>query len=175
MMKQSKHHDHPKPVLSLKQMMEISSNYAQMAMCATGEVYPVFHVQTVDEFFMIPTPPGSMRDRPTLLKGIRQVLADIDVINVVFINEAWCTDARTEAESQAIDSWLDQHGSLAEFPGRSEEVVLHGEDSSGAFMSGHRTIIRRGAHTQLGPLELETAQEVRGRFVGFLPPRGTMQ
>jgi hypothetical protein len=160
--------------MTLEQMIEMTSTAAERMFARAGTVGPMWVVETRNgDRHIIPAPEISNKD--LMAELIRVLLADMDAVRVVFVDECWTVFCKTDAEEQVVKAWYDNHDDLEEFPGRQEVVGLHGEDESGRMLCGSRTIIRKRSKATLGPLETYSPQASEGRMTGWLPARGIKQ
>lgn len=162
-------------MITLEQMIRQASSVAEKAMAIHGEVRAHWLVVTrADEHLLVPKPPIPLsKDQMAVL--IRELLENMDVVQVVFVDEVWTFLCQGQKQIDDINAWYETHSSLEDFPGRIEAVMFQGEDEDGRLLSGQRVIIRNGRKPMLGPLELHTPVASEGRLTGWLPARGTKQ
>lgn len=161
--------------LTLHQLIAVASSYAEMCMDLEGEVKPVYHVQTRDgKDILIPVPPT--RDKDRMMTSLRFMLGMLDATRYVGTVEAWHVKAEDERGVAACEAWLEQHNSLADYPGRVEVVHFIAEDEDGRVLTGERRIIREpGQKPRLDMLTVEAPVLSHGRMVGLLWNGGRLQ
>lgn len=97
-----------------------------------------------------------------------------NVVAYVFISEVW--QWRNDGTGLTREQLAQQYGdSLENVPGRTEHVLLMGEDETGMVygnMEIHRPL---GREPYLGALKIDRPDDMEGRMVGLLPVRGTKQ
>lgn len=103
--------------------------------------------------------------------AMRELFEQLGVTRYAHAAECWVGSE----DAGDTEEWIAEHGSLANFPGRREAIVINAEDGR-QILIALRTIIRP-AHGKpyLTKLEIEQTDDVTGRFTGLLPARPVMQ
>lgn len=157
----------------LRMMIESASEWAENLFRRQDAIGPMWHmIRANGEHIVMP---GPDTDKDTAATIIRSFCELFDVIRCLFIDEAWIAMGlgKSREENERIMAWVNEHGSLQDYPGRDEVVVFQGEDADGLMVSAHRRIIRGHGRPKLGPLEYVdmTGIQSEGRLVGMLPRR----
>jgi hypothetical protein len=103
--------------------------------------------------------------------AIRELFEKLSVTRYAHAAECWVGPE----DAGDTQEWIAEHGSLANYPGRREAIIINAEDGDQILMA-MRTIIRP-AHGKpyLTKLEIERPDSLQGRFSGLLPARPMMQ
>jgi hypothetical protein len=154
----------------LRALIESASDFCEGAMRLHGNVAPIWHMITKDGEEIIELQPSMDKDTAAVL--MRALMEIREVVRYVYFTEAWMV----VLSRGNPDAKVDELASLSEHPDRVEVVTFQAEDSYNGMLSGHREIIRpKGGKPYLGPLTILPPMESRGRMVGMLPRRGTLQ
>lgn len=162
-------------MITLEQMIAKASYVAEKAIERHGEVKAHWLVVTrKQEQMMVPAPPIPLTKQQMAVM-MRQLLADLDAVQVVFVDEVWTLFAETQEQLDKVNDWYETHDSLENFPGRIEAVMFQGEAENGRLLSAQRVMQRKAGQVMLGPLQVYTPTASQGRLTGWLPARGTKQ
>ena len=149
---------------TLHDLIEVGSRYAEGLFAKKGALVPTYHAITADQScLIIPMPPI---EKDLALRIVRELFVAKDVVAYVFVDEAW-TVLSNEEHLQVRPS---------EHPERREVVILSAESELEGALFARREIIRPDRHKPyLGPLEILPYKESKGRLVGMLARRTTLQ
>ena len=113
--------------------------------------------------------PGKMKNYVAC--AMRELFERLHVTRYAHAAECWIGSE----DAGDTQEWIDEHGSLANYPGRREAIVINAEDGD-QILFALRTIIRpANGKPYLTKLEIERADDMVGRFTGLLPARPVMQ
>jgi hypothetical protein len=113
--------------------------------------------------------PGEVKTR--LAHAMRDLFEQLHVTRYAHAAECWVGSG----DAGDTEEWIAEHGSLANYPGRREAIVISAEDGH-EVLCALRTIIRPDqSKPYLTKLEIERADGMTGRFSGLLPARPVMQ
>lgn len=110
------------------------------------------------------TPEG----KGTLPETLRQMAEASEAVGILFITECWTLSVDPTSISE-VQRWLEEHGDLEKYPGRTEAVSVHYEHRALGEKIWQAPITRNPDGTaQLGDFE-EIKANHEGLFVGLLP------
>jgi hypothetical protein len=113
--------------------------------------------------------PGEVKDH--LAYAMRGLFERLNVTRYAHASECWIGSG----DAGDTQEWIAEHGSLANYPGRREAIVINAEDGHELLLA-MRTIIRpEHGKSYLTKLEIDRAGGMIGRFTGLLPARPVMQ
>lgn len=162
-------------MITLEDMINLCSDVVERAFAKYGEIKPHWYAITRDGGRKLIPPPPVPLSKDQIAVLIRQILQDIDTVQVLFVDECWQVRADTDEQMANINRWYETHPGLEHYPGRIEVVGFQAEHEDGRLLSANRQIIRKGGKAKLGPLEVFTPSRSEGRMTGWLPARGTRQ
>lgn len=154
----------------LRKMIASASDFCAEMFARTGEIAPMWHAVKRNGYNMITPHPTSV-DKETAAAMMRALFELRDVVRCLFISEAWIGESQTVEGINKLQAWVDEHGSIEDYPGRVEVVAFMAEDIEAGQLTAHRRIERAGGQPRLGPLEVNDliGVESSGRMIGMLP------
>jgi hypothetical protein len=160
---------------NLRGLIELVSAGAEVIFNKRGELSPFWHCIARDgTLHLVPAPPC---DKDVSVAIMKCFMEEHDIAMCCFVDEAWAAHLSNSAEVTAFDAIQARGGGVADYPQRQEVVIFNAEDELG-MMTASRAILRpHGKRPRLGPLVINDLEgwSSRGRFVGMLPRRGTVQ
>lgn len=154
----------------LRKMIDSASDVCSEMFAQNGEIGPMWHAVTrTGENFLTPHP--RTVDKNTAAAMMRALFELRDVVRCLFISEAWIGESHDETGIKKLNAWVDEYGSLEDYPDRVEVVAFMAEDIETGQLTARRRIERGGGKLKLGPLEVDDliGYESSGRIVGMLP------
>lgn len=150
---------------SIRNLIELGSEYAERRFAEFGEIQPRFIAVTVNsKILYVDFPPTPSRDEGYNL--VRELFLAKDVVAYVFIDEAWT--AFFEQGEPVI--------SAAERPDRREVVLISAESEQEGQRYATRAIVRPAdSEPYLDALIMSDSSGLEGRAVGLLARRTTLQ
>lgn len=154
----------------LSKMIASASDFCAEMFARTGEIAAMWHAVRRNGDNMITPHPTSV-DKDTAAAMMRALFEQQDVVRCLFISEAWIGESDDQAGIKKLQAWVEEYGSIEDYPGRVEVVAFMAEDIEAGQITAHRRIERAGGLSRLGPLEVDDliSVESSGRMVGMLP------
>lgn len=156
--------------LTLEEWVRDNADFAAKVFKDRGELTPMWIAQTkTGEILPICAP---MTDKDVLVKAIKKLFKDRDVVRYVFMVEAWTLAAHDGDKDRKMRDYAARH-SLADHPGRRECIMVSGEDAHNQIV-GMMFILRpeHGKPT-VSPFNMTITTKqgghVEGRMAGLLP------
>jgi hypothetical protein len=104
---------------------------------------------------------------------IRQLVERAKVLTVISITESWVVRPEVARESEALRAWLQMYGSLANYPGRTEEmsILLQHASRPGKGRAWSAPLIRDGEKLTVGAMNSDPVWfDLEGRTAFFPAP-----
>lgn len=152
-------HGHINPIATLVVTLDLKGQPLK-----EGEVH-IHHIPLGDSF----EKEEKKQEASFLLRFMARRLG---AVASVFISEAWVArgdkDLPPEEAKRRMENWISKHGSLKNYPGRGEIVMVSFEHKALAPQFWTALILRDEHKTTLGEFELQDAG-ITGRFFRILP------
>jgi hypothetical protein len=154
--------------MNAEQLVKYAARKVEKLWKRQGEIHAMYHyVRSNGTHGVIAAPVTADADKDVIVAFARAVFKTEDVVAYVFVTEIW--------EAIVLDGEKKPEGSLEHVAGRTEHVMLMGEDDKG-MVYGKMEINRpKGREPYLSLLKFDRPGDMEGRMVGLLPQRGSKQ
>lgn len=112
-----------KPMSNMKDMLVVFTQGARVNFQLWGHVAPVLATITDDEFRIEPVAWNDQAAKDKWAKDIMARIADGRIREFILVTEAWTANVTPEDKGK-VEKWLQEHGSLENWPGRGEIVSV---------------------------------------------------
>lgn len=154
-----------------EQLVRFAARQAEKLFKRQGVIHPLYHYVRADGEQGVFAPPPWCKSKDQMVALAKSVFKAEEAIAYVFLNEIWQLRLRA-----GVDVAIERFGgTLENAPGRTEHIMMAGEDERGMVM-GTMQIHRPGNGSAfLGKLKIDRPADMEGRMVGLLPARGSKQ
>jgi hypothetical protein len=164
--------------MNAEQLVKYAARKVEKLWKRQGEIHAMYHYVTRSgEHRVFVAPPFVKADDKNLVVAMAKSIFELeDAVAYVFVVEAWIHREEGLNRGKQVDELLDKFGgTLANVPGRREQIILMGEDENG-MVYGRMEINRpAGRESYLSLLKMDRPDDMEGRMVGLLPVRGVKQ
>jgi hypothetical protein len=145
------------------------SRFAEKQFAMHGEFHPMYHIiDSGGQNQIMPAPP---LDKDTANIFIRSYLELIDAQAVLFTDEAWMLEQMVTPGTNEESLERYKREGISNHPDRTEAIIFSAENRE-RFMLAQRKIVRpQKGKPYLEPLVI-CNENMEGRLVGLLPPKG---
>lgn len=161
-------------MINAEQLVRIAARQAERLFKKQRQIHPLYHYVKADGSQQVFVPPPWCKTKDAMVALAKSVFETDEAVAYVFLNEIW--QWHTETSRKEAEAALDRvGGTLANMPGRTEHVMMMGEDGQGMVFGTMQIHRPAGRQPYLGELKIDRPPAMEGRMVGLLPRRETKQ
>jgi hypothetical protein len=157
----------------LKNFIENIKNAALKNFEKLGQLTPVFISEINGERVIMPLHWETNEDKDTFSDFIQKMIVSGYVREYIMVTESWIAKS-SEADFNNVQDWLKEHGSLKDYPNRSEAIMVQ-YCSKDEEIQHIADICRNGNSTVIGDWTTNRKEvripvvELSSRFQGLFP------
>jgi hypothetical protein len=155
--------------LSLQELFDFAQTRAADMFKQSGSLAPFWHaVAGNGEHLLICTPWDNDEDKEFAVQALRELFADKQVTQYVFISEAWLVSVPVGTKVNSVRASTHKD--------RREVLRVQAEDDQGRVLSGQFYILRpEHGEVTLSPFKKDDTTYNKGRLTGLLQRNGSTQ